>query len=93
MTRFTLKGAAAIIEDHQKSIRQLETENDALKAELAKARGPLLAAAKYHKEERIALRAHIAELERGLRHWPDELREDCEDCQIIIRVKKEAPRP
>jgi hypothetical protein len=36
MTRFTLKGAAAIIEDHQKSIRELEAENDALKAELDK---------------------------------------------------------
>jgi hypothetical protein len=34
MTRFTLKGASAIIEDHQKSIRALEAENDALKAEL-----------------------------------------------------------
>jgi DNA repair exonuclease SbcCD ATPase subunit len=26
MTRFTLKGAAAIIEDHQKSIRELESD-------------------------------------------------------------------
>jgi hypothetical protein len=44
-------------------------------------------------ESHRELKANIAELERGLRHWPDELREDCEDCQIIIRVKKEAPRP
>jgi chromosome segregation ATPase len=69
MTRFTLKGAVALIEDHQKSIRKLEAENDALKAELDRERSAREAYQEdYQKIEARAEKAeaHAAELEKLL---------------------------
>jgi hypothetical protein len=83
MTRFTLKGAAAIIEDHQKSIRKLEAENDALKAELARAR----------EEGRSMWEALGKPLSVSHEiHGPHDegLQEDCFDCQRDRAEKADA---
>ena len=66
----------------------------ALEAELAEAKGPLLAAAKYHKEERVALRARAEKAEARVAELKQLAIDFADDPERVKReiAKKEAPR-